>query len=175
MNPYVTHAIEYVLKNEGGFVFDPDDAGGPTNFGITQADLSLWLKEPASIEEIKNLSVVEAQSIYFAHFWLPLGLDAINPVAVSTAILDTRVLHGPYVATSFAQKALNACGATLKIDGHLGPVSFSVLNSVDVKKFVESYVTFILARIDSVVASKPKDEKFRSGWTDRTKRLLTLV
>ena len=32
--------IEVVLKHEGGYVDDPDDKGGATNFGVTQASYS---------------------------------------------------------------------------------------------------------------------------------------
>ena len=31
-----TEAIEHVLKFEGGYVNDPDDPGGETNFGISK-------------------------------------------------------------------------------------------------------------------------------------------
>ena len=35
--PTIDDVIEEVLRREGGYVNDPSDAGGATNFGITQA------------------------------------------------------------------------------------------------------------------------------------------
>ena len=36
-------AIEKALKNEGGYVFDPDDAGGETFAGIARRYHKIWI------------------------------------------------------------------------------------------------------------------------------------
>src|SRR5262245_46508530 len=58
--------IERILKFEGGFVNNPFDKGGPTNLGITAAELGRVrnLGRPATIEEIQGLTRAEAISIY---------------------------------------------------------------------------------------------------------------
>jgi hypothetical protein len=39
-----------VSGRKWNFDNDPDDPGGPTNMGITQADLARWRKRPASVD-----------------------------------------------------------------------------------------------------------------------------
>ena len=48
--------IESVLKHEGGYVNDPHDRGGETNFGIT--------KKFYPNVDIKNLTKEQAKKIY---------------------------------------------------------------------------------------------------------------
>lgn len=168
-------AIEYVLKNEGGYVWDPDDAGGPTNFGITQSTLSRHRGHPVSPADVKNLSLTEAKEIYFGGYWEPLGLGPVHAVAIATCILDTGVLYGVHIGATFAQRACNSLGESLVVDGQIGPRSIAALNSVDVKSFVKTYVANIHARIDSIIRAKPRNEKFRKGWENRADKLLSLA
>ena len=51
-----TSAFDFVLGREGGYVNDPHDPGGETNFGITKRD------HPDL--DIKNLSIKKAREIY---------------------------------------------------------------------------------------------------------------
>ena len=53
--------IEEVLKHEGGYVNDPDDAGGETNFGIA--------KKFNPDVDIKNLTKEGAKKIYYDKFY----------------------------------------------------------------------------------------------------------
>jgi lysozyme family protein len=167
--------MDYVLKNEGGYVWNPNDPGGPTNFGITQAQLSQWRGVPVSPVDVEGLTIEEAKKIYYVHFWCPIGVTTKTPLAIATCILDTSILYGPHFGVLFAQNSLNTLGANIAADGQLGPVTNIALLTVDVKTFVETYVANILIRIDSVIAARPKSETFRGGWTARAKRLLTLV
>ena len=50
------HCIELVLGHEGGYVDDPNDAGGETNWGIS--------KRAYKDVDIKNLTKEEAKAIY---------------------------------------------------------------------------------------------------------------
>ena len=56
--------IEEVLEAEGGFVNDPDDKGGATNFGVTQQSYSNFLGSPASVDDVRNMTRDEAKECY---------------------------------------------------------------------------------------------------------------
>jgi lysozyme family protein len=60
--------IKQVLKNEGGYVNDPDDLGGETKYGIT--------KRRYPDLDIKNLTKEEAVELYKRDFWIPLKMDS---------------------------------------------------------------------------------------------------
>jgi len=53
--------IEVVLHHEGGYVNDPKDPGGETNFGIA--------KRSHPDVDIKNLTKDGAKEIYKEHYW----------------------------------------------------------------------------------------------------------
>ena len=54
--------IEVTLEHEGGYVNDPDDLGGETNFGIT--------KRFYPDVDIKNMLKTEAVTIYRRDYWI---------------------------------------------------------------------------------------------------------
>ena len=62
-------AINFVLKNEGGLEENPNDPGGITNHGISLRFLKS-IKPDASEEDIRNLTVNQAKTIYYDHFWV---------------------------------------------------------------------------------------------------------
>ena len=61
--------IEEVLKHEGGYVNDPDDAGGETNYGIA--------KKFNPDVDIKNLTKDGAKEIYYNKYWVPSKADKV--------------------------------------------------------------------------------------------------
>lgn len=82
-----------LIKREGGYVDHPRDPGGATNWGITLATLQAARSKPVSKQDVRNLTQVEARSIYRANYWdaikaddLPAGLDALA--------FDIAVNHG---------------------------------------------------------------------------------
>ena len=56
--------IDRIFKNEGGYVNDPDDPGGETNFGIS--------KRYHPDEDIKNLTKERAHEIYQIEYFSKL-------------------------------------------------------------------------------------------------------
>jgi lysozyme family protein len=78
-------AIDFTLRWEGGYSFDPDDLGGETNFGIS--------KKSYPDLDIKALTREQAEKIYLYDYWLAVGCDGLTtPVAV--AMFDTAVNIG---------------------------------------------------------------------------------
>jgi len=81
-------AIDLVLKHEGGYVNDPADPGGETNFGISKRSYPLL--------DIKNLTRAQAGSIYQKDFWTAT-MAAQSDQRMANAMLDSRVNQGPGV------------------------------------------------------------------------------
>ena len=56
-------ALPVILKHEGGYVTDPVDRGGATNFGVTQATYDAWR---ASVREkvrpVKEITTDEVEA-----------------------------------------------------------------------------------------------------------------
>lgn len=115
-------AIDFVLEQEGGYVDDPRDPGGETNYGIS--------KRSHPEVNIKELTRKKAVEIYSNEYWKPLELNDL-PEAVAIALFDTSVNLGQKRGVKFLQETYNELvrGDSLRVDGVLGPVtSFAVTN-----------------------------------------------
>lgn len=77
-------AVGFVLKKEAGYVNDPDDPGGETNFGIS--------KRYHPNLDIKNLTIEEAAKVYFAEYWMKLA-DSL-PFPLDVVAMDMSVNPG---------------------------------------------------------------------------------
>src|ERR687894_2600279 len=62
--------MQTVLKWEGGYVNNPHDRGGPTNYGITHKVLAEW-RGVASVtpNQVKNMTKEEAVEIFRHRYW----------------------------------------------------------------------------------------------------------
>ena len=49
---------------------DPQDPGGATNMGITQADLKRWRQHDVTKEDVRSLTHDEAMQIFKAFYWV---------------------------------------------------------------------------------------------------------
>ena len=142
-------AIGTVLRNEGGYVNDPNDAGGETNFGIS--------KRSYPNVDIKNLTVEEASAIYKRDFW---KFDGINDQAVATKLFDSYVNMG-WSAIRAAQLAAGAVPA----DGEYGPHTEAAINNT--ADFLGSYRTQLAVHYKNIVVNNPAMGKFLAGWLRR--------
>jgi lysozyme family protein len=88
------HIMTTVLECEGGYVNNPFDNGGPTNFGITHKDLAAW-RGAASVTpaEVKAMTKVEAVEIYRKRYWGRICGDRLPP-PVDFVVMDGAVNHG---------------------------------------------------------------------------------
>jgi hypothetical protein len=91
---YFGNAVEFVLRWEGGYVNNPRDPGGETNFGIS--------KRAHPDEDIANMTRERAIEIYRRHYWMPVA--AALPYPLSLVYFDTAVLHGPGAAATWFKK-----------------------------------------------------------------------
>ena len=88
--------IGALLKREGGYVNDPNDPGGETNFGIT--------KKTYPNLDIRNLTQADAIAIYQRDFWDAIDADNL-PANMQAVAFDTAVLFGQPAARKMIAKA----------------------------------------------------------------------
>ena len=129
-----------VEKWEGHFDNDLDDLGGPTNMGITQADLARWRQHPVSVDDVRNLSRDEARDIFRALYWLPVKGDEL-PLPAAQMCYDSAVLTGVSRAIRDMQEALNLQNAGIAADGVIGPRTISACLKADMKHWFRTSQT----------------------------------
>ena len=112
-------ALDLILGHEGGYVNDPRDPGGETNWGIS--------KRAYPDLNIKAMTREAAGSIYRRDYWDKLRCGEM-PWPVAVVMFDAGVNQGVGAAARTLQRAL---GVTQ--DGVLGPATMAALAKRDPK------------------------------------------
>lgn len=152
--------IGFTLAREGGFVNNPRDPGGATNMGITRETLSQWYQRPASIDEVYNMTVSVARSIYQSWYWNIVAGDAL-PAGVDLMVFDMGVNSGCHEAVVELQTVI---GYNSTPDGHVGPITLGLLAGLSSLSIVKSLAEAQAARYRSL----PGFSTFGEGWMNRT-------
>lgn len=153
-------ALKFTLGIEGGYVNDPDDKGGATNYGITWSTYQRWLSRngnkwrqehglsytnPMDAQNsIKHITLREATEIYRTEYWIASGADKIPDLETAQAVFDTAVLQGVGTSINLYKES----------DG-------------DKEKMLE------LRRkaFREIAANDPTQKKFLKGWLGRVDKL----
>lgn len=142
-------AINRVLGNEGGYVNDPNDPGGETNWGIS--------KRSYPKVDIRALTRNQAIAIYYRDFWVPIHGDEVSDGA-AYQLLDAAVNSGPVQAIRFMQQA-----ARVADDGYWGPVSLAAMRGMSETDFI---MRVLAARLRFM--TKRKNWPYHgAGWANR--------
>ncbi len=166
----VHEIIMEVIHREGGYVNHPNDKGGPTKYGVTQRTLSAYYGRQATIDDVKNLDIEQAEEIFFRRYFVGPRLDTL-PTSLHAILVDTAVLFGPRDAVEFAQSICNQAGfGPLNEDGIVGPNTRRTIKSaVDemgdffINAIVEERITYHRHRVEE----KPSQIVFLDGWINR--------
>lgn len=102
-------AFDRLMGNEGGYVNDPNDPGGETNWGIS--------KRSYPTVSIKELTRDGAKAIYKRDFWDRVHADGLFD-GVAFQALDFAVNSGIETSVRKLQAALGVGD-----DGHWGPTT----------------------------------------------------
>lgn len=120
----VRSIAEDIIRREGGFVNDPDDPGGPTQFGVTlhtMRALGLDLDRDGDIDlaDVQRVSRAQAIEIFVAEYFLRPRIDML-PAALHPSVFDMYVNAGSN-AIRILQRLLREMGHDLVVDGAIGP------------------------------------------------------
>ncbi len=106
-------AVAEIGEIEGGYVDHPQDRGGPTKFGISQASYPHL--------DIRNLTEDVAREIYRRDFWDRVGCDLL-PAELRLAVFDSAVNQGVSPAVRLLQGVVG-----VPEDGALGPKTLAAI------------------------------------------------
>lgn len=110
--PAFNTTFDRLIGHEAGYVNDPNDPGGETNWGIS--------KRSYPELDIRNLTREDAKAIYYRDFWRKLGAATL-PDSVVYQLFDFAVNSGIETAIRYLQRAIRVAD-----DGHWGPHSAAV-------------------------------------------------
>lgn len=166
-----------LLRAEGGYVNDPRDAGGETNFGITIGTA----RANGYGGAMKDMTKDNALEIYRRQYFFAPGFDKVMTAGlpgVAAELFDTGVNMGPKVAATFLQKSLNALNnqgkdyAEIGEDGQIGPATITAINGLIKRRGIENTESVLLkalnclqgARYIDLAVRREDNEAFLYGW-----------
>lgn len=119
----VRKLAEEIVTREGGYVNDPNDPGGATNFGVTihtMRRLGLDLNGDGVIDEtdVRALSRAQAVDIFVNHYYHRPRIDAL-PAVLQPSVFDMYVNAGGN-AVRILQRLLVDMGYDIAVDGAIG-------------------------------------------------------
>jgi len=114
-------AFDLLIGNEGGYVNNPADPGGETNWGITRAVAI----DNGYTGSMKLMPKETAKQIYKKMYWDKLHCDQLGFV-VAFQLFDAGVNHGNSQAVKFLQRALSVVD-----DGVIGAKTIAAVSKLD--------------------------------------------
>jgi lysozyme family protein len=120
----VEEIAQEIVAREGGYVNDPDDPGGATNFGVTihtMRRLGLDVNGDGKIDlrDVKALTRRQAVEIFIKHYYERPQITKL-PAPLHASVFDMYVNAGGN-AIKILQRLLTQMGLPVAVDGALGP------------------------------------------------------
>lgn len=164
--------IDKIIDVEGGYVNDPSDSGGETNYGITEA----VARQAGYSGLMVDMPRFVAEQIYADKYWNAVRADDISRLSqkVAEEVVDTGVNMGVGRAARFLQRALNVMNqqsklyADLAVDGSIGPATMTALGGYLGNRDEDTLVKMLNclqgAFYVELAERREKDERFVYGW-----------
>jgi lysozyme family protein len=162
-------ALKITLAFEGGFVNDPADPGGDTNYGITQKVYDKYrFERNLPYRSVKYVFDEEYAAIYQNQYWVPGSCALLHP-PVGAFHFDTCVHVGLNQAGKLLQRALGM--PETAVDGIIGEHTIDIAEIIPSQTTIDNYAVLRLCFYDKIIHKNPALETFRNGWVARVKKL----
>ena len=152
----------FILKWEGGFSNHPLDKGGATNKGVTIGTFRQFFGKDATVEQLKNMTDSQWDTIFKAGYWDKFKADEIISQAVANICVDWAWASGAVTAIKRVQRIL-----CVKDDGIVGEKTLAAINAIAPKNLFDTIKFFRLQFVESIIKHNPSQKVFRNGWRNR--------
>jgi len=162
--------VPFIKSAEGGYVNDPDDAGGATNKGVTY---SVWKSIFGDTpDRFMAMNDEDWGRIFKQLYWDKIYADQIQSQRIANVLADWAYNAGSKTPSIDVQDILNhAFAQHLTEDGQLGAQSITSINAADEETLYNDVIAKRLWFYDQCVASHPSNVKFLQGWKNRVQHL----
>ncbi len=178
----VRQLAEEIVAREGGFVNDPDDPGGATNFGVTIHTLRrLRPGQRIGVEEVRQLTREEAIEIYIEHYFTRPRIAEL-PEPLWATVFDMQVNAGAN-AVRILQRLLVQMGIEVAVDGVIGPQTIAATHRAYEMAPGHLVDAYGIARRDyyyAIADQRPASRKFarrrnggKGGWITRAEEFIS--
>lgn len=155
---------------EGGYVNNPNDRGGATNFGITQATYNRYCSQKGlQQKDVRLITIKEVDDIYFNDYWIRSSCHLmLLPLCV--VHYDTAVNFGVSGANKMLQRVLE-----VEPDGVIGKITLSKIDSFKPIELAQKYISMRMTRRYEIVEHNPTQKVFLKGWLNRDNNLSNYI
>ncbi|MBD3803551.1 MAG: peptidoglycan-binding protein [Thioclava sp.] len=181
----VQQIAEAIVAREGGFVNDPDDPGGATNYGVTigtMRRLGLDLDRNGRVDtgDVRALTRAQAVEIFVREYFHKPGIDRL-PEPLQASVFDMQVNAGSR-AVKILQSVLNDSGCDLAVDGAIGSHTAAAAARVYAAAGLDLVDAYAIARRNyyyRLADARPASRKYarrrdggKGGWITRAEEFM---
>lgn len=163
--------LDELIAREGGYVDNPNDRGGKTNYGITEQVARAYGYEG----DMRSLPKALAKDIYRQLYWIRPGFANVAQryPRLASELFDTGVNMGPKAAAIFLQRVLALVSEPIPTDGDIGPLTLASLDRFKSRRgaggesvLVKAVDALQGARYIAIAERSPSQKAFIYGWLD---------
>jgi len=165
--------INNTMREEGGYVDNPNLIDQPTKIGITKESLDNYNKDhsyfnfPSNVEAI---TLEQAKQIYKEDYYDERRIGEIENERIAGAVFDMGVMSKFSNVGKIVQNTLNESqNSGLKTDGVVGNKTIDALNNIP-ESGIERFMNSLKENRLNYLQNLPDWEKYKKGWTNRTNR-----
>lgn len=153
-------ALKRVLAHEGGYANHPEDPGGATMKGVTQAVYDAYRKRRGlSTRSVRLIEEPELQAIYRQQYWDAIQGDKL-PAGIDYVVFDGAVNSGPLQSVKWLQRALG----NVVVDGMIGDATLAAVEAYpNLAKLIDAICDRRLAFLKALKTWGT----FGKGWSSR--------
>jgi len=157
MNTNFELCLSHLLQHEGGYVNHPQDPGGRTNLGVTQAVWEDWIDRSVSEDEMKALTPAKVAPLYRELYWDRIKADSLAS-GLDYCVFDAAVNSGVNRAVKWLQTIAN-----VPADGIVGAETLKAAKTASIEKYCAHRMEFLKGR-----SNWPT---FGKGWERRVREV----
>ena len=160
--------IGHTLKSEGGYSNHPNDRGGETMYGITKSFMEdyKYALPGGKSKPIKDLTVDDARSLYKA-MWDKYNLGYIRDKNLAYVMNDYMINSYAGGVVKRVQRILNSRGASLNVDGLMGPKTLEAIHACDPKWLIDEIIKNRYYHYRDEAQKDSSQFAFYKGWIKR--------